>query len=331
MNSILLRLPLLLLVLVAGLVWAAPALAVVPSSAQFDVEIDDSPPVDIKPDDDDCVLSGFPPTSSTCTVDYANAETLSSTMEGSITDAATGATGDIDMVCAWNLRMHAVSTVTIATMAMTFSELSGGGDQNCSWTIAFADGASLSGTLVGDMALALVPATPPTEISMTGSFSVAVINGTGRWANAVGSGTFTEDETMLLPTSPSGGMPTMDRIISTRAGEGSGMRLRLSTGAPRASIYSPGNADRITRTSKQTLRVFAGRGSTCTAVATKGTATVSLGTAKDATPRDGRVVFAKRLSSLPVGTWKLRATCSMPRPGGRPPVRAIAVRTFVRA
>jgi hypothetical protein len=75
---------------------------------------------------------------------------------------------------------------------------SANGASRCSWFMDFGSGSTLAGTLSGANHVAM----SPDGGTMTGTMTVTVVAGTGDFAGRVGSGTFTQNQTLPAPPKP---------------------------------------------------------------------------------------------------------------------------------
>ncbi len=268
-------------------------------------------------------------------------------MSGTATWTSKNLSGALTATCDYNIAIHGKVTTNVSATGSTSSpvfDFGGSGSQACSWTITFS-GSTLTGTMTGVLTFGQADATTG---SFKGNFTVNVVSGTGLFAGAVGSGSFTENETMdLAGKAPAGSLPSQAEIAALAAAgsAGSGAPSSIPSGSipPGVSIpagvsiptsktvrhlaaATPGSAMRLKLTkgaSRATvvipktvsasgsyaLHVAAAPGSACIASATKAGTSVDLGRATAS--KTGAAIFPGKLGTkLKTGTWKLAASCA---------------------
>lgn len=252
------------------------------------------------------MLGGFPPTGLRCEI-TEEINQPAARFSGTVQTVDGSNSGTIDLTCGLRMSLPMVITSDLTGSSIAYESFSGTGSQRCTWVIAMADGSGLSGELTGTMTLALVT---PTNTTATwgGTFNVTVLGGTGDWTGKAGSGTFTQSETIALPTS----VARSGRFARVGETDASAMQLTLATRAPRVRFLAP-NANAAVRLRAATrVQVFTAPGASCRFSARKYRSTITkrLGSGLDGTPADGRVTSSLKVSSLGLGTWTITAACT---------------------
>lgn len=300
-------------ILVLGALWVPGAAAFEPQD--FDVELDmggmDQPQQpDCTPQSDGTQL---------CTVDFTFVKSGMDS-KGTVTQRSTGDDGTIEVSCDINMEMHmAMRTPAMGGMP-SVERFDGSGQQSCAWHMDFGEDTTLTGKLAGSMRMSLVDsATGTVEIST--DFRVEVVAGTGRFADQVGTGTFSETRRESImqggPGGPPGGGPPPGgppagpaSLASTGPGaleKGSSMNLKLRKGKPSAKIVYP--ARTLQSNDGSPLHVVTAPGSRCTASAKKGRKRIKLGS--DTADAEGDVTIADKLAKkLGKGKSTISVSCA---------------------
>lgn len=301
----------------------------VPSSADVSVSVDGGPPgVGEVPADgmsaSSCTLPGAtarPPFDVVCPFSYDYRKS-GVTMNGTASWPSQGQSGSFAMTCDFDISVSGSATVSVdatGTSGEPTFTFSGSGRQPCSWALTFPKG-TITGTLDGNQTMGLKDASTG---YFRGEFTVSVVSGSGDYAQATGSGTFTQyEEFSFAGKTPPGGMPAIPtggeppHPIRVLAGavveESSRLQLTLRTGATRVLFVVPPH---VTAKGTYALHLVTAPGARCSASAKQGTKKANLG--KATADKTGSVVFPDKLgATLKSGTWKVTATCTA---GGKKP------------
>lgn len=270
-------------------------------------------PTGMTPPEGCTLLGGFPPTGVRCELTEQVAE-KDRVLTGSVQTADGSLTGSISLTCTMAMSLPLVVVTDLTASTLTYESLNGTGRQDCTWVITMSDGSGLTGELGGSMALALV-APENTSAAWTGTFNVTVLGGSGRWAGRAGTGTFTQSESIALPST------VARRRAHARVGEADASRLGLTLAAraPRVQFRTPKVGASVKLRALTRAEVFTAPGASCTFSARKARSTVTkqLGTGRDGRPADGKVTSTKRISSLGLGSWTITAACTSGTRTGR--------------
>ena len=324
----------------------------IPSAADIAVDINGGPPqIGNIPSDgmNSCnwPSSGArPPFTINCPFDYSYNQSAVP-MNGTATWTSKNLSGSFQASCDFNVAIKGKAAVAVSatgSSSQTF-DFGGSGTQACSWTMSFS-GATLTGTLNGTMAFGQSDATTGT---FKGDFTVTVLSGTGQFQGAVGSGSFTENETMdLAGKAPAGAMPSQSEIAAMAAAgaASSGAPSSIPSGSIPPGVSIPAGVTiptsktvrhlsaapagsamhlklsqgvaratfvipkTVASLSSYALHVAAAPGSACTATATKAGTSVDLG--KATASKTGAAIFPGKLATkLKTGQWKLAASCTL--------------------
>ncbi len=216
----------------------------IPSAADIAVDLNGGPPqLGNIPSGgmDSCNLptaGARPPFSFSCPFDYKYAQS-GAAMSGTATWAAKNLSGPFTATCDYDVAIHGKVSVDVSAAGAVSQafDFGGSGSQACSWTLNLS-GATLTGTLSGVLTFGQADAT---TASFKGDFTVNVLSGTGQFAGAVGSGSFTENETMdLAGKAPSGAIPSQSQIAALAAASGSaGSSSSIPSGAIPPGVTIP--------------------------------------------------------------------------------------------
>jgi hypothetical protein len=270
-------------------------------------------PTGLTPPEGCTLLGGLPPTGVRCEL-TEQIDQPDVNFVGRVQKADGSGSGTIRLACALKMSLPLVVVSDLTGSTISYESLSGTGSQRCTWVIRMADGSELTGALTGTMSLALVTPTNTTA-TWAGTFNVVVLGGTGEWAGKGGSGTYTQSETIALPTSVARS-GSLARIGETDA---SVMALTLAARAPRVQLQAPAPNAAVRLRAATRVQVFTAPGASCRFTARKvGTRTTKqLGTGRDGTPRDGTVTSPNKVASLGLGRWTITAACTAAGRTGR--------------
>ena len=318
------------LVVALFLVLLAPPAQGAIKPQDFDVQLEMGPG-EAEPSEPDCTVpvGGF----ITCIHDYSF-QIEDEKTKGTVSHGPTGISGDMTMTYSMDMSERFAMRFPVQDfgsddqdnggppVGSEVVEFSGSGSQSGAWQMRFDDpdfpsGSSMEGMMSGTQAMELIDGATGT-VRFGGDFTVSVVNGSGRFADQVGTGRFCHEEEFSIfgPPSDDGreGPPDSeceDNGNSARAAAstGSGMNLKLRKGKPRVRIVAP--LKRLPRGSATQLTAVTAPRAACKAVAKpRGKQKRNLGRAKASST--GTVQFRGALArNLGNRSSKVKVACKI--------------------
>jgi len=310
---------------ISCLALASAALAQSPPTGQalgpqnFAVDISVSPDVTVPKIDQAsamkyCTITGQPVdgTRLPCTVP-TTITSSTKVYKGTATQIGGALKGSFELVCDFKLdatvAVDAVLGPNFVPKAIELRSITGSSPFNCSWNLDFGKDGVLAGTTEGTISLSRVEGQQ--KFAPLIKQTVSVVSGSGTFERAAGgTGSFDVYQEVVWNSSA-----TAPRAQASAAPADAGkMGLTVKAGKPTAKLVKLSGA--IASTDKRLLRVVTTPGASCSAKATKGSTTTSLGSARDS-DKNGEVRFTGALGAKlkKTGTWKATVTCAYRKSG----------------